>query len=110
MGWKDAPVEKTPAWASAPVVEQTEQPEGDTVQDYGAAVARGVSPYATTAILGGTLGLPFGPPGVALGGALAPAALGITDLASLAYNKLVTPFGAKPIPSGSGLISSTLAT
>jgi len=25
MGWKDAPVEKTPAWASAPIVEQNNQ-------------------------------------------------------------------------------------
>ena len=108
MGWKDAPVEKTPAWASAPVVKQTEQPEGGTAQDYGAAVARGTSPYATTAILGGTLGLPFGPPGVAAGAALAPAALGIADLASLAYNKLATPFGASRMPSGSEAINSLL--
>jgi hypothetical protein len=79
-----------------------------TVKDYGAAVARGTSPYATTAIMGGTLGLPFGPPGVAAGAALAPAALGIVDLASLAYNKLATPFGAEPMLSGSEAINRLL--
>lgn len=108
MGWKDAPVEKTPAWASAPVVEQPKQSKGSTSQDYGAAIARGTSPYATTAIMGGTLGLPFGPPGVAAGAALAPAALGIVDLASLAYNKLATPFGAEPMLSGSEAINRLL--
>lgn len=88
--------------------ESRKESKGSTSQDYGAAVARGTSPYATTAILGGTLGLPFGPPGVAAGAALAPAALGIADLASFAYNKLATPFGAEPMLSGSEAINRLL--
>jgi hypothetical protein len=96
------------ARALAAEIRRLKTSESGTSQDYGAAVARGTSPYATTAILGGTLGLPFGPPGVAAGAALAPAALGIADLASLAYNKLATPFGASRMPSGSEAINSLL--
>jgi len=108
MGWKDAPVEKTPAWASAPVVKQTEQPEGGTAQDYGAAVARGTSPYMAASLAGAAAGSVVPGIGTAFGAAAGPVALGITDLATYGYNKLATPFGARPLESGSEAINKLL--
>jgi len=61
-------------------------------------------PYATAATAGaalGALGGPAAPITVPAGAMAGMGALALTDLASGLYNVAATPFGAKPIPSGS---------
>ena len=61
-------------------------------------------PYATAATAGaalGALGGPVAPVTVPAGAMAGMGALALTDLASGLYNVAATPFGAKPIPSGS---------
>lgn len=61
-------------------------------------------PYATAATAGaalGALGGPAAPVTVPAGAMAGMGALALTDLASGLYNVAATPFGAKPIPSGS---------
>jgi hypothetical protein len=59
---------------------------------------------------GAAAGAPFGGIGAAPGAALGAAALGITDLASLGYNALISaPFGYPRLPSGSETIQDLMA-
>lgn len=61
-------------------------------------------PYATAATAGaalGALGGPAAPITVPAGAMAGMGALALTDLASGLYNVAATPFGARPIPSGS---------
>jgi len=61
-------------------------------------------PYATAATAGaalGALGGPAAPITMPAGAMAGMGALALTDLASGLYNVAATPFGAKPIPSGS---------
>jgi hypothetical protein len=61
-------------------------------------------PYATAAGMGaamGALGGPAAPVTMPVGAMAGMGALALTDLGSALYNVAATPFGAKPIPSGS---------
>ena len=69
-------------------------------------------PYATAATAGaalGALGGPAAPITVPAGAMAGMGALALTDLASGLYNVAATPFGAKPIPSGSEAMRNVYA-
>lgn len=69
-------------------------------------------PYATAAGAGATLGAlggPAAPITVPAGAMAGMGALALTDLASGLYNVAATPFGAKPIPSGSEALRNMYA-
>ena len=69
-------------------------------------------PYATAAGMGaamGALGGPAAPVTMPVGAMAGMGALALTDLASGAYNLAATPFGAKPMPSGSEALRNMYA-
>jgi hypothetical protein len=69
-------------------------------------------PYATAAGMGaamGALGGPVAPVTMPVGAMAGMGALALTDLASGAYNLAATPFGAKPMPSGSEALRNMYA-
>ena len=76
----------------------------DSLAQYGRVIGRAATPYAAAAALGGTAGSVVPGIGTALGAGAGMAALGLTDIASGAYNAAARLFGGKPIPSGSEAI------
>ena len=111
----------------AKAFQESEQPE-TTVGGMAGAVARGLAPYAvgatTGATIGGAMGIPFGPAGMAtgalLGGSVGTAAVGAEQMLGGIYNLGAMGFNAasdrltnKPqgenvrLPSYSGLSGAT---
>jgi hypothetical protein len=69
-------------------------------------------PYATAAGMGaamGALGGPAAPFTVPAGAVAGMGALALTDFASSLYNVAATPFGARPVPSGSEALHNMYA-
>ena len=82
----------------------------DTVGRVAGLTTRAAGPYALAMGAGAAAGAPFGGIGAVPGAMAGAAALGITDLASLGYNALISaPFGYPRLPSGSETIQDLMA-
>jgi hypothetical protein len=90
-----------PAQAANPYA--TAQPDTSIAQNVGVQ-SRAALPYATAAGMGAAMGAPLGGIGAIPGAIAGMGALGLADLGTGVYNLAATPFGAKPIPSGSEAI------
>lgn len=103
----------------AKAFQESEQPE-TTVGGMAGAVARGLAPYAAGATTGAIMGIPFGPPGMVLGGSIGTAAVGaeqmlggIYNLGAMGFNAASDRLTSKPkgqnvrLPSYSGLSGVT---